>query len=98
MKLYVCWTAGGGGMHPCAKAHDAVKEAGHEPEVVKTYGTRLLPAALNPFPGRKEVHELTGSMTVPLLVTDDGEKVQGSDEIVKWAKQHQKATAAGPAA
>ena len=41
MKLYVCWgtfqTPRPGG-HPCANAHKALVAAGHDPEVVRTYG------------------------------------------------------------
>jgi len=41
MKLYVCWGTfqiprpGG---HPCGNAHKALVAAGHDPEVVRTYG------------------------------------------------------------
>ena len=46
MKLYVCWgtfsTPRPGG-HPCANAYNALKEAGYEPEVVKSYGLAPLP-------------------------------------------------------
>jgi hypothetical protein len=86
VKLYVCWGTFGSGGHPCAKAYDALKDAGHDPEVKKTYGWSALPAALNP--GRKQVVELTGEKTVPVLVTDDGETIRESDRIVAWAKAH----------
>ena len=49
MKLYVCWgtfpTPRPGG-HPCANAYHALKDAGYEPELVKSYGFAPLPAAL----------------------------------------------------
>jgi hypothetical protein len=46
VKLYVCWgtfpvpwprrgASWRPGAHPCKRAHDALKEAGHSPEVVK---------------------------------------------------------------
>ena len=42
MKLYVCygtWTAGKPlHAHPCGEAHQAVVEAGHQPEVIRSYG------------------------------------------------------------
>lgn len=86
MKLYVCWgtfqTPRPGG-HPCANAHRALKEAGHDPEVEKVYGYAPLPAFLNSR--RAKIRELTGSNWVPLLVADDGEQVQGSDKIAAWA-------------
>jgi hypothetical protein len=92
MKLYVCWgtftaTPRPGG-HPCGNAYQALKEAGHDPEVVKSYGWSVLPDALNATTGRKEVKELTGSNMVPVLVTDDGEVVSDSKRIVEWAKAH----------
>ena len=51
MKLYVCWgtfqTPRPSG-HPCHNAHEALKQAGWDPEVQKTYGW----AALHPIDPR----------------------------------------------
>jgi glutathione S-transferase len=92
MKLYVCWgtfsAAPRPGGHPCGNAYRALKEAGHDPEVVKSYGWAILPDALNNTTGRQEVKELTGSSMVPVLVTDDGEAISDSKNIVAWAKAH----------
>ncbi len=89
MKLYVCWgtfqTPRPGG-HPCGNAYNALKGAGWDPEVVKSYGLGALPDFLNRTAGRQEVKRLTGSSWVPALVTDDDEVVQGSDKIAAWAK------------
>ena len=89
MKLYVCWgtfpTPRPGG-HPCANAHQALKRAGHDPEVIKSYGFAPLPAALNNTRGRREVQEATGNRWVPTLVLADGTAIDGSDEIVAWAE------------
>jgi len=92
MKLYVCWgtfhspRAGG---HPCRNAYEALREAGHDPEVVRSYGLTLLPDAIfNQTQGRKRAKELSGSSTVPVLELDDGTAVFDSAEIVKWAKEH----------
>ena len=38
--------------------------------------------------GRKEAKRLTGKSTVPVLVTDDGEVVADSKNIVAWAKDN----------
>ena len=89
MKLYVCWglfPSPRPGGHPCKNAHDALKEAGHDPEVVKSYGLGLLPDALNRTAGRREVKRLTGSNWVPVLVTDADEIIQGSGKIADWAR------------
>jgi hypothetical protein len=92
MKLYVCYgtftaTPRPGG-HPCGNAHKALKEAGHDPEVIKSYGWALLPDFMNRTRGRREAKELTGKTTVPVLVTDSGEVVSDSKNIIAWAKQH----------
>ena len=101
MKLYVCYgtftkTPRPGG-HPCGNAHEALRDAGHRPEVIKSYGLAILPGLFNQTRGRKEVKELTGKYTVPVLVTDDGEVIGESKDIVAWAQAHP-AGAAAPAA
>lgn len=98
MKLYVCYgtftTTPRPGGHPCGNAYRALKEAGHDPEVTKSYGLAGLPDFVNNTKGRREVRELTGSNTVPVLVTDDGEVVRDSKAIVAWAKAHPAGAAA----
>ena len=97
MKLYICWgtfqTPRPGG-HPCKTAYDALRAAGHDPEVVKTYGLALLPDLTS---GRKEVKRLTGRSWVPVLVTDDGETIGESKAIVAWAKAHPVSAVGGAA-
>ncbi|HEV2975445.1 MAG TPA: glutathione S-transferase N-terminal domain-containing protein [Solirubrobacteraceae bacterium] len=83
MDLYVCYgTFGTAKRHPCAKAHEALVAAGHEPRVVRTYGCygtdRL-------FSGRREIKRLTGNYKVPTLVLDDGSVIDGSDAIAAWS-------------
>jgi hypothetical protein len=96
MKLYVCWgtfpvpwprRSGSWrpGAHPCKKAFDALKEAGHSPDVVKTYGLAPLPDVTS---GRKEVKRLTGESFVPVLVLDDGEVIKDSKNIMAWARDN----------
>ncbi len=92
MKLYVCYntmaTSRPGG-HPCSTAHKALVAAGHEPEVVKSYGLGLLPdKPFNQTRGRKRVKELTGHSMVPALELDDGTSVAGSEGIIAWANAH----------
>jgi glutathione S-transferase len=92
VKLYVCWgtflKAPRPGGHPCGNAHRALKEAGHDPEVVKSYGWAILPDFMNPTRGRREVKKLTGNDMVPVLVTDDGEVITESRVIAEWARAH----------
>jgi len=95
MKLYICWGTFPApwrpGGHPCRNAYRALKDAGHDPELVKSYGLAPLPDATK---GRKEVKELTGESWVPVLVLDDGEVIKDSKNIVAWAREHPKATPA----
>ena len=90
MKLYVCWGTFPvplrPGNHPCRNAYRALREAGHDPEVIKSYGLAPLPGIFNKTRGRREVQELTGSRWVPALVLDDGTVIDGSKEIVGWAR------------
>jgi glutathione S-transferase len=100
VKLYICYgtfqTPRPGG-HPCANAHAALREAGWDPQLVKSYGFGLLPDFLNPSRGRREVRKLTGQSWVPVLVTDDGEVIQDSKRIVEWAQSHPAPPAYKPA-
>jgi glutathione S-transferase len=89
MKLYICYgtfPSPRPGGHPCRNAAEALKDAGYEPEVVKSYGLGLLPAVFNQTKGRREVKKLTGSYMVPALVLDDGTVIHDSHKIVEWAK------------
>lgn len=71
--------------HPCKRAHDALREAGHDPEVIRAYGLGSLPDFT---PARREVKRLTGESFVPVLVLDDGRVVKSSDAIVAWARDN----------
>jgi Glutathione S-transferase, N-terminal domain len=84
MKLYVCWgTFRTDRGHPCGDAYKALHDAGHDPKVAKTGGCfRTDPL----FPGRREVKRMTGNYKVPTLVLDDGSIIDGTANIIKWAK------------
>jgi Glutathione S-transferase, N-terminal domain len=92
LKLYVCWgtftTAPRPGGHPCGNAYKALREAGWEPEVIRSYGLGILPDLMNRTAGRKEIRKLTGQSMAPVLVTDDGEVIQDSKRIVEWAREN----------
>jgi hypothetical protein len=92
MKLYICWSTNGSAHHDCHRAHQALVEAGHRPEVVKARGQEHLPRFLQ-FKTRREVHALTGSFFVPVLVLDDGTAINKPDDIVAWARSHPVTTA-----
>ena len=90
MKLYICWgtfqTFGHG--HPCRNALDALRAAGHHPEVIRSYGWGLLPAALNRSQGRQLARQATGKSWIPVLVTDNDRIIAGSKDIEAWAAEH----------
>ena len=99
MKLYVCYgflkdvrTTGRPGGHPCGNAHVALKEAGHRPEVIAVHGLGV--PGLDRLGRRDEVEEVSGQRVVPVLVTDDGEVVRESKQIVAWAQAHPAGAAA----
>src|SRR2546421_5646588 len=103
MKLYVCYGtfkfAPRPGGHPCGNAYHALRDAGYEPDVIRSYGFGLLPDAFNQTAGRQEVRRLTGNDWVPVLVADDRTVVQGSRKIMDWAKANPASgTAAGSTA
>jgi hypothetical protein len=91
MKLYVCYgtfRSPRPGGHPCGNAYRALRDAGHDPQVVRSYGLGILPGIFNRTRGRREVKALTGSYMVPVLVTDDDEIVADSRRIEEWARAH----------
>jgi Glutathione S-transferase, N-terminal domain len=95
VKLYICWGTFNSprpGGHPCRNAYEALRRAGHDPELIKSYGLGIL-GPLNVTEGRREAKRLTGSYTVPVLVTDDGEVVADSKKIIDWAERHPAAAA-----
>lgn len=105
MKLYVCWgtfqTIRPGG-HPCHNAYQALRMAGHDPEVVKVHGLGIGPRFMHvATAGRKEVEQLTGQRSVPVLVTDDDELISDSSRIIEWAEanpEHRSAVAGSESA
>jgi hypothetical protein len=51
-----------------------------------SYGLGMLPDIFNQTSGRREVQELTGNRMVPTLLLDDGTVIDGSHEIMDWAR------------
>ena len=96
MKLYVCWgtfpvpwprrsASWRPRAHPCKRAYDALRAAGHSPDIVRTYGFAALPDVTS---GRKEVKRLTGESFVPVLILDEGAVIKDSKNIVAWAQDN----------
>jgi hypothetical protein len=91
MVLYTCPAQKHGATtpvikHPCGKAAKALDDAGHAYEIEVVGGFKHIPLSRR---GRRDrIRELTGQDDVPVLVTDDGTVVQGSQKIVAWAGGH----------
>lgn len=88
MQLYTCAyksadIPGPISLHPCAKAIKALDEAGHDYELKTVDGLKSLPWTLKK---RDEIERLSGQKLVPILVLDDGSVINGSGNIVDWAK------------
>ena len=75
--------------HACGKAAKALDEAGHRYELEVVGGFKHVP--LSRRGKRERIRELTGQEDVPVLVTDSGTAVAGSNEIVEWAAAHRAA-------
>lgn len=85
LTLYTCSLDDGGpNIHPCHKAHDALREAG------LSYETNVFdknrPMGLFTTGKRPKLKEMTGQEKLPVLELASGEFINGSGEIVKWAK------------
>jgi hypothetical protein len=84
MQLYVCYgTFGPVERHACGRARHALRLSGYNPDVVRTYGCFRTDRL---FSGRRKVKHMTGNYKVPTLVLDDGSVIDGSHNIVAWAK------------
>ena len=94
MILYVCWGTQAPGKHACGTAAKALEDAGHTPDVRKSYGSRALPGFLNRSEGRREAVRRTGKKDVPLLILDDDTTVAGHKAIVEWAQANPAASTA----
>ena len=87
MRLLVCWGTFPLPLgHPCQIAHQALRDAGHDPKVELAFGHRLVPDVLSVTPGRREAKRRTGKTDVPVLILDDDTSVAGTRQIVRWAK------------
>ena len=73
--------------HPCGRAAEALRDAGHEYEHRTVRGGSLKPWT---WPKRAreraEIERLSGQRSVPILVLDDGSVVTGTETIVRWAR------------
>jgi predicted enzyme related to lactoylglutathione lyase len=85
--LYVCHIDDGGPKpHACRRAHEALREAGHDYEsVVFAKGHRF---GLFTKGRRPRLKEISGQEKLPVLALPDGTTISGSKSIVAWARSH----------
>ena len=85
LTLYVCHIDDGGPKpHACRRAHEALREAGHDYEtVVFAKGHRF---GLFTKGRRPELKEMSGQEQLPVLRLPDGTTVNRSAAIIAWAK------------
>lgn len=87
MKLHTCHIDDGGSpFHPCKRAHEALREAGHSYET--HVFDRKRPGGLFTKGRRPELKRISGQEKLPVLELDDGTTVNGSGSIVTWAREH----------
>ena len=85
--LHVCHIDDGGPpFHPCRRAAEALDAAGieHRREVFD----RNRPFGLLTSGKRPELKRLSGQEKLPVLELPDGTTVNGSGDIVAWARAH----------
>lgn len=85
--LYVCQLDGFlGKLHPCAKAHIALRDAGVAHEKI-VYGPGR-PFGIGTGGTRPDLQAASGQEKLPVLLLPGGESVSGSGAIVGWARAH----------
>ena len=95
LTLYVCHIDDGGPWpHACRRAHEALREAGHDYEtVIFGRGHRF---GLFTKGRRPRLKEMSGQEKLPVLQWPDGTTIAGSGNIVAWAKANPPSGEADP--
>ena len=87
LTLYVCHIDDRGPRpHACRRAHEALREAGHDYE--KVVFDRGHYFGLFTKGKRPELKEMSGQEKLPVLQLPDRTTVNGSREIMRWARQN----------
>ena len=85
--LHVCHIEDGGPpFHPCRRAAGALDDAGVE--FRQNVFDRNRPMGLLTKGKRPELKRLSGQEKLPVLELPDGSTVNGSGDIVAWARRH----------
>ncbi|HEY1595136.1 MAG TPA: glutathione S-transferase N-terminal domain-containing protein [Thermoleophilaceae bacterium] len=87
LVLYTCHIdEGGPAVHPCRRAHDALRKAGHDYRT--EVADRNHPFGIFTSGKRPELKRVSGQEKLPVLQLPDGSTVNGSREIIRWAKEN----------
>ena len=85
LVLFVCHIDDGGPPpHACKRAQRALREAGHDFE--KLVAGRGRPFGLSTTGRRPKLKAMSGQEKLPVLRLPDGTTVNGSAEIIAWAR------------
>jgi glutathione S-transferase len=85
--LHVCHIKDGGPpFHPCRRAAGALDDAGVEYRL--EVFDRNRPMGLFTTGKRPELKRLSGQEKLPVLELQDGTTVNGSGDIIAWARSH----------
>jgi glutathione S-transferase len=94
LTLYVCHIDEGGPKpHACRRAQNALRAEGHDFE--KVIFAKGIPFGLFTTGRRPELKAMSGQEKLPVLKLPDGTFVNGSGEIIEWAKANSPVAAAG---
>lgn len=87
MTLYVCTIDDGGPPpHACKRAQRALRSAGHEFD--KVIAARGIPFGLFTTGRRPKLKQLSGQEKLPVLRVADGTVINGSANIIAWARNN----------
>lgn len=87
LVLYTCELDDGGpNLHPCHKAHNALRDNGHDYETIVFDRNR--PLGIGSKGTRPELKRISGQEKLPVLLLANGASVNGGGKIAKWAKQN----------
>ena len=75
-----------GALHPCARAHQALADAGI-PHHSAVFGTGR-PLGVGTTGKRPDLARISGQEKLPVLALPDGTTVNGSQDIAAWAAEH----------
>jgi glutathione S-transferase len=87
LTLYVCnIDEGGPPPHACKRVQRALRAEGHEFD--KIIAARGIPFGLFTTGRRPKLKKLSGQEKLPVLRLPDGTTVNGSADIIAWARDH----------